>query len=338
MAFVIRDRVKVTTTTTGTGTYTLGSAVSGYQDFAAIGDGNTTYYTVTDNVDWEVGIGTFTSSGTTLSRDTIISSSNGGSAVNWGAGTKEVFVPYIGDRSVYEDGASIVASNNATFSSSAGGTGAATLTSNNVLLGNGTSAVQFVAPGSSGNELTSNGSTWTSAPGPADVDAGTRMLFVSTTAPTGWTKDTSNYNNHALRATTSSASTGGSVDFTSAFASQTPTGSASVSSQSLSNHTLSLAQTPNNTGQIQIHNAPESNWKHNPSAGGSMYINVGGSGNHRPGGAIAGGANSVFNWAIRLQGTSTAHGHSLSGLSASYSANAINLAVKYVDVITATKD
>lgn len=94
MGLVLKDRVKETTTTTGTGTLTLAGAVTGFQSFAAIGDGNTTYYAITDGTDWEVGIGTYTSSGTTLSRDTILSSSNSGSAVNWGAGSKDVFVTY----------------------------------------------------------------------------------------------------------------------------------------------------------------------------------------------------------------------------------------------------
>jgi hypothetical protein len=94
MALVVKDRVKETTTTLGTGTLTLAGAATGFQAFSVIGDGNTTYYTITDNTDWEVGIGTYTSSGTTLSRDTILESSNAGSAVNWGAGVKDVFVTY----------------------------------------------------------------------------------------------------------------------------------------------------------------------------------------------------------------------------------------------------
>ena len=94
MAFVLADRVQETSTTTGTGTITLAGAVSGFQSFAAIGNGNTTYYTIADTTGtyWEVGIGTYTSSGTTLSRDTVLSSSNSGSLVNFPAGTKNVFV------------------------------------------------------------------------------------------------------------------------------------------------------------------------------------------------------------------------------------------------------
>jgi hypothetical protein len=96
MAFVLADRVKETTTTTGTGTVTLLGASTGYQSFSAIGNGNTTYYTIAaqTGTEWEVGIGTYTSSGTTLARTTVISSSNSGSLVNFSAGTKDVFVTY----------------------------------------------------------------------------------------------------------------------------------------------------------------------------------------------------------------------------------------------------
>ena len=96
MAFVLKDRVKETSTTTGTGTITLAGAVSGYQSFSAIGNANTTYYTIAGQgtTEWEVGIGTYTSSGTTLSRDTVLASSNSGSLVNFSAGTKDVFCDY----------------------------------------------------------------------------------------------------------------------------------------------------------------------------------------------------------------------------------------------------
>lgn len=99
MALVLKDRVKETTTTTSTGTYTLAGAAPGYQAFSVIGDGSITYYAVTNGTDWEVGIGTYTSSGTTLSRDTILESSNSGNAVNWGAGAKDVFVTYPAEKS-----------------------------------------------------------------------------------------------------------------------------------------------------------------------------------------------------------------------------------------------
>ncbi len=102
MALVVADRVKETTTTAGTGTVTLLGASSGYQSFAAIGNGNTTYYTISGQTtaEWEVGIGTYTASGTTLSRDTVFSSSNSGSLVTFSAGTKDVFVTYPAERAV----------------------------------------------------------------------------------------------------------------------------------------------------------------------------------------------------------------------------------------------
>jgi hypothetical protein len=107
MALVLADRVRETTTTAGTGTVTLGGAVLGFQSFAAIGNGNVTYYTIAGQgtSEWEVGIGTYTSSGTTLSRDTVLSSSNGGSLVTFSAGTKDVFVVYPSERAVYYNAA-----------------------------------------------------------------------------------------------------------------------------------------------------------------------------------------------------------------------------------------
>ena len=103
MAFVVADRVQETTTSTGTGTITLAGAVTGFQSFAAVGNGNTTFYAIADQTgsDWEVGVGTYTSSGTTLSRDTVLSSSNSGSLVNFSAGTKNVFVTLPSSRTVY---------------------------------------------------------------------------------------------------------------------------------------------------------------------------------------------------------------------------------------------
>ena len=110
MALVLKDRVKETSTTAGTGTLTLAGAVSGFQSFAAVGNGNTTYYAIADSItgDWEVGIGTYTSSGTTLSRTTVLSSSNGGALVAFAANPKDVFVTYPSEKSVYEDASNVV--------------------------------------------------------------------------------------------------------------------------------------------------------------------------------------------------------------------------------------
>jgi hypothetical protein len=100
MALVLADRVLETTTSTGSGTITLAGAKQGYQSFAAIGDGNQTYYTIASQSEWEVGIGTYTSSGTTLSRDTVLSSSDSGNKVTFSVGTKDVFVTYPSEKSV----------------------------------------------------------------------------------------------------------------------------------------------------------------------------------------------------------------------------------------------
>jgi hypothetical protein len=109
MALVVKDRVQETTTTTGTGTVTLAGAVSGFQSFSAIGDGNTTYYAIVGATEWELGIGTYTSSGTTLSRDTVLSSSNSGNLVNFSAGSKDVLCTYPAEPAVYT-GKSIIMS------------------------------------------------------------------------------------------------------------------------------------------------------------------------------------------------------------------------------------
>ena len=96
MALVVKDRVKETTATTGTGTLTLAGAVTGFQTFTSVlSDGDTTYYGIFESATgaFEVGLGTFTSSGTTLARTTILESSNSGSAVNLG-GWKQGCVYY----------------------------------------------------------------------------------------------------------------------------------------------------------------------------------------------------------------------------------------------------
>ena len=102
MALVVKDRIQEVTTTTGTGTVSLGGAVTGFQTFSVVGDGNTTYYAITSSNSWEVGIGTYTASGTTLSRDTILESSNSGSAITL-SGTSYVFCTYPAEKAVIQN-------------------------------------------------------------------------------------------------------------------------------------------------------------------------------------------------------------------------------------------
>jgi len=153
MPLVIADRVRETSTTTGTGTLTLDGAVTGFRTFgSAIGSGNTCYYTITLGADWEVGLGTVGTG--TLARTTVLKSSNANSAVNFGAGTKDVFVTYTADRSVYKDASGNVNAlgtissgvwNGTEITVPYGGTGVATLTG--IVKGNGQSAFSAAVAG-----------------------------------------------------------------------------------------------------------------------------------------------------------------------------------------------
>ena len=150
---------------------------------------------------------------------------------------------------------------------------------------------------------------------PSAFPSGTVMLFAQTSAPTGWTKDTTNFDNSALRIVTGTASSGGSVDFTTAFASQTPTITINSISGSASATTLTTPQIP-----AHSHNIPNSQ---GVSGGGKA-----GSGNEIPEGNI--NTNNT--------GGDGSHTHPFSFTSGTASSSAINLAVKYVDVIRASKD
>lgn len=176
------------------------------------------------------------------------------------------------------------------------------------------------APGTAGNVLTSNGTIWTSAAAAA-FDAGTRMLFAQTSAPTGWTKDATNYNNYALRVVTGAASTGGSVGFTTAFASQTPAGSVSVNTSGLSagSTTLTTAQIPSHTHTFPISQFDGGN-RNNANSDGTINF-------------------SAVTYTTSSTGGGGSHNHSISGsATATFTGTAINLAVQYLDVITATKN
>jgi hypothetical protein len=234
------------------------------------------------------------------------------------SGQTGVAVPSGASHLLYNNGTDVVNGLNR-ISVVSGGTGTNTLTANSVILGNTTSNVKFVSPGTSGNVLTSNGSAWISQ-GASDFDSGTVAVFNQTDAPTGWTKNTSTGDEHALRIVTGSASTGGSVNFTTAFASQTPTGSVSVSSVSASAGSTTLS-----TPQIPSHSHPLG------AASGNANSNIGG-------GTMAGTLSPVVSTGNTGGGGSHDHPFSLSSGSGTFSGNAINLAVKYIDLIRATKN
>jgi hypothetical protein len=149
----------------------------------------------------------------------------------------------------------------------------------------------------------------------SEFTSGTVMLFAQTAAPTGWTKNTSTGNNTALRLVTGTASTGGSVAFTTAFASQTPSGTVSVSG-SAGNTTLSTPQIPSHT-----HTMVRTNNFSGPTV--NLFTTGNASGAFINSGATGGGGS---------------HSHPLTISSSTFSGNAINLAVSYVDVIRATKN
>ena len=147
MALVLADRVRETSTTASTGTLTLSGAVANFQSFSAIGNSNTTYYTIVNRSasEWEVGIGTYTASGTTLSRDTVLSSSNSNSLVNFSAGTKDVWGDYPAGKAVTTD--------TLAYPPAIGGTTAAAGTFTTLIGGSGSANYEQITGGATGKAV-----------------------------------------------------------------------------------------------------------------------------------------------------------------------------------------
>ena len=173
MALVLADRVKETATSPGTGAVTLLGASLGFQSFAVIGNGNTTYYTISDQggPNWEVGIGTYSTTGPTLTRTVVLASSNSGSLTDFNAGTQDVFVTYPSEKATYLNASNnvsalgIVSSGtwNATpVTTTYGGTGLSSYTAGDLTYYTSGTTLSTLAIGTNGKVLTSNGSvpTW----------------------------------------------------------------------------------------------------------------------------------------------------------------------------------
>jgi len=204
-----------------------------------------------------------------------------------------------------------------------GGTGRTTNTAYAVVCGGATDGgveQSIASVGTAGQVLTSNGAgalpTFQAAGG--GFPAGTAMMFVQTAAPTGWTKDTT-HNNKALRVVSGTASSGGSVAFTTAFASQTPAGSVAISaiSGTAGATTLTTPQIPSHQHSIPFATSGISG----PTTGVSTA-----------------GTKPAVNTGLQGGGGSHDHPFSFTSGTASFTGTAINLAVQYVDVIIATKD
>ena len=121
MALIIKDRVQESTTTTGTGAVSLGGAVTNFVAFSSVmANADTTYYAIISATDWEVGLGTYATSGNTLARTTVYASSNAGALVNFAAGTKFVYIDAVADRTLFKDANNTIAS--PTFSGTIAGT------------------------------------------------------------------------------------------------------------------------------------------------------------------------------------------------------------------------
>ena len=151
MAHVINDRVKETTTTTGTGAVSLGGAVTGFETFAAgIGNSNTTYYAIVHQTaaEFEVGLGTLDGDSSDLTRTTVISSSNSDSAVDFAAGTKDVFVTIPASKLVFED-----VNNDATVGRNLTVTGDLTVSGDDITMGTNTAGNVLVADGTNFNSI-----------------------------------------------------------------------------------------------------------------------------------------------------------------------------------------
>ena len=169
MALVINDRVKETTTTTGTGAVSLGGAVTGFEAFSAgVGNSNTTYYAIVHQTaaEFEVGLGTLDGDSSDLTRTTVISSSNSDSAVDFAAGTKDVFCTIPASKLIFED-----ANNDATIGRNLTVTGDLTISGDDLTMATNTSGAALIGDGSNFNPVVISGDVSIATNGAASLTA-----------------------------------------------------------------------------------------------------------------------------------------------------------------------
>ena len=170
MALVINDRVKETTTTTGTGAVSLGGAVTGFETFAAgVGNSNTTYYAIVHQTanEFEVGLGTLDGDSSDLTRTTVISSSNSDSAVDFAAGTKDVFCTIPASKLIFED-----SNNDVTIGRNLTVTGDLTITGDDITMNTNTSGAALIGDGTNFNPVAISGDISIAANGTAAIGSG----------------------------------------------------------------------------------------------------------------------------------------------------------------------
>lgn len=170
MALVINDRVKETTTTTGTGAVSLGGATTGFETFASgIGNSNTTYYVIAHQTasEWEVGLGTLDGDSSDLTRTTVISSSNSDSAVDFAAGTKDVFCTVPASKLLIED-----ANNDITIGRNLTVTGDLTISGDDLTMGTNTSGAALIGDGTNFNPVAISGDITIGTTGTAAIGSG----------------------------------------------------------------------------------------------------------------------------------------------------------------------
>lgn len=300
----LHNLARMTTATTGTGTVTLGAAVAGHLTFAAAGvvNGSAVTYAIADGANSEIGRGIFNSAGPTLTRATILRSTNSGLALTL-SGAAEVAITAAAEDFDVSDFTeeTAPAAADLLWLHDASAADRRKMTLENALkvinaLG------EDAAPDQASDFVVSYDASAAAArkvrARNIGFPSGTKMLFVQTNAPTGWTKDT-DQNDKALRIVSGTATTGGTSPFSTVFARTTT-----------DNHTLTVAQMPAhshsiNIGSILIDNGGWA-WIDNPGAGSGYLIGNGG--------------------AILQTGGGGAHAHGM------------DIRVQYVDVIKATKD